>query len=219
MKGVSAVILAGGLSSRMNYPKAFLPFDYPETFLSKIVAAYLDWGCEDIIIVIQHSLNNDTLSELSKYGNRKQFIKVIANHNPELDRFHSIQLGLSGIRRGNISFLQNVDNPFVNQETLSALAGNFIANGYCIPIFNKKGGHPILLGKLVINGILRYRQGAARLNTFLLNFSCQKIEVDDDSIHVNINTPADYMSHFPHHRQSLFLKISSIENINPVPSP
>ncbi len=53
-KKYSAIILSAGKSSRMGVPKFSLMFDDKSTFLEKIINAYADFGCEEIIVVLNN---------------------------------------------------------------------------------------------------------------------------------------------------------------------
>ena len=186
-KNVSAVILAAGNSERMNFPKAFLKWDAKTTFLEKILKELIDFKVNKIVVVLNEKsykhLNNNSLSE-------SENVKFIINSFPELGRFYSIKLALEEIKT-EFCFIQNIDNPFINENILEKLFINKIADGYTIPSFQSKGGHPIIINNQIKQDLL-FSTNQFILKEFLRNYKCQKIDFEDSRTLVNINTPQDF---------------------------
>jgi len=186
-KNVSAVILAAGNSERMNFPKAFLKWDAKTTFLEKILKELIDFKVNKIVVVLNEKsykhLNNNSLSE-------SENVKFIINSFPELGRFYSIKLALEKIKT-EFCFIQNVDNPFINRNILEKLFINKIDDGYTIPSFQSKGGHPIIINNQIKQDLL-FSTNQFILREFLRNYKCQKIDFEDSRTLVNINTPQDF---------------------------
>lgn len=186
-KNVSAVILAAGNSERMNFPKAFLKWDAKTTFLEKILKELIDFKVNKIVVVLNEKsykhLNNNSLSE-------SENVKFIINSFPELGRFYSIKLALEKIKT-EFCFIQNVDNPFINRNILEKLFINKIDDGYTIPSFQSKGGHPIIINNQIKQDLL-FSTNQFILKEFLRNYKCQKIDFEDSRTLVNINTPQDF---------------------------
>ena len=51
-----AIILAGGKSTRMGFPKPWLKHNDNSSFVEKLVNTYSDWGCNRIVVVINDKL-------------------------------------------------------------------------------------------------------------------------------------------------------------------
>src|SRR6478672_5355362 len=51
---IPAIVLAAGKSSRMGRPKATLPLDGGDTFLSRIVRTFSAASVEDVVVVVGH---------------------------------------------------------------------------------------------------------------------------------------------------------------------
>ncbi|MGA2295992.1 MAG: NTP transferase domain-containing protein [FCB group bacterium] len=193
IKPVSALILAAGESKRMNYPKSLLPVSNGARFIDKIIREFVNFGCREILVVINKNLKD----YISYDGN----IKIIVNENLAYERFYSIKIGLRELyilkpsTQDDISefcFIHNVDNPFISGEILSTLYKNKLEDGYVFPTFNDKGGHPILMGKKIINAIISEEKNDLNFREFLNNYIYKKIELNDDSILININSMKDY---------------------------
>ena len=187
-KSISAVILSGGDSKRMNYPKALLKFDDNINFLQKIVNEYSNFGCGKIITVLNSSLESMTVSVENS--------EIILNYHPDFGRFYSIKSGLNEIRNSEYCFIQNIDNPFINHNILDLLSENIYDADCIIPFFEGRGGHPILIGKKIINDILSKEENNLNLKDFLKKYNCIRIETHDEKILININTPEDYKLYF-----------------------
>ncbi len=209
----SVVILAGGKSERMGFPKPFLAFDEKRTFLKKITEEYTYFGCNSIVVVLNKDLfvdrNRKYIESIS--GN----IKVILNDSPELGRFYSLKLGLSAIDNTSYCFLQDIDNPFINRDLLKTIYQNKIDFGYTVPYYInvsadieiKIKGHPILLSNMVVDEIKNIPNNYLSIKDVLKQFLKRLIEVSDKNILVNINTQAEYKSLFdsePHEPEELF---------------
>jgi len=184
-KNCSAIILAGGESIRMGEPKQFLQFN-KITFIEQITNIYKSFNIKEIIIV-----TNTKYYEKTKKLNLKN-VKIIENKNPELGRFHSLFLGVNCLENTEFVFVQNIDNPFVNYEILDLLYKNKEKNCYCTPIFDTKGGHPILLSKMIITQIQNENTKNLNLKDFLKLFKRKTVITNDEKILININTIDEY---------------------------
>lgn len=189
----SAIILSAGFSSRMKQAKFSLMFDEQRTFLEKIVEEYQNFNCEEIIVV----MNSDgiKLKEDLNLTFSKNVIFVL-NKSPKRERFLSLQIGLKALKRQNYIFMQNIDNPFVNQYVLKSLYKNRTFANYIIPSFNNKGGHPILLSENIVNSAINEIKNDLNLKEYLQNFSKKYVNIDYEKILININTPDVYKDFF-----------------------
>ena len=99
------------------------------------------------------------------------------------------------IEKSKKVFIHNVDNPFVCQETLELLYENFYNCDYCVPTFENKGGHPIIISNKIIQKTFDL-PGDKNLNEFLRQFIRKNVPVQDNKISLNINTKEDYEKYF-----------------------
>lgn len=186
---ISAVILAGGNSERMGFPKAYLHV-YGKTFLEKIIDKYHAVGIREIVVVMNSDFCNDRWKQnLIKVSSK---IKLVKNKNPKLGRFYSLKLGLKNVIDSDFCFIQNIDNPFVNKNVIEKLWKNKNSDGYVSPTFKGKGGHPILISKTIIQQLNEMKDEDLNLKEVLKKFSKTEVEVDDETVLININTPEEY---------------------------
>ncbi|MBS4014640.1 MAG: NTP transferase domain-containing protein [Bacteroidetes bacterium] len=187
----SAIILAAGNSSRMGVPKLSLRFDESKNFLQKAAFEYAEFGCSEIIIVV-----NKIGLEFIEKDDLKLPVnsRIILNEFPDLGRFYSLKLGSTALNYTSCTFLHNIDNPFVNQKLLKTLFDNSELADYIIPSYQGKGGHPVLVSKKITQTAKSETDDELHFKEFLSRFSSIKIEVDDGKILANINDLGDYVN-------------------------
>ncbi len=187
---VCAVIPAAGRSSRMRSYKPFLSFDSKRTFIEKIIDEFIDFGCDEIIVVVNEDIyNNSWDSVLSKLDTK---VKVIINDKLENERFYSIKLGLKELNDNKNCFIHNCDNPFINQKILTTVFKNKISEGYVVPTYNNHGGHPVLISEPIINYIVSSTEDNANFKDVINTFPSKKINIDTKDVLTNINTESEY---------------------------
>jgi molybdenum cofactor cytidylyltransferase len=178
----------------MKFPKPFMLFDSDNTFIEKIVSEYYKFGSKKIIIVLNGDLGR---APWKKYlTNVSLNATIIFNNSSELGRYYSIKLGVSALGNSDFCFLQNIDNPFVDQKLLRKIYSSKINNGYVVPIYRGKGGHPILLANVIIESIVKEKKLNMNLKEKLKEFNRKTISIENKKILANINTLEDYKSHF-----------------------
>lgn len=188
----NAIILAAGQSQRFGKPKLSLPFDADRTFLEKIIGEYVSFGCEKIVVVI--NLESKPYFQDAHWMHNDDF-EIVINPNPEIGRFSSIKTGLAALDESKPTFIQNVDNPFVNVELLQLLLGSLEKHDAACPAFQKKGGHPLLISASLVKK-LKLADNGLDFKQYLKEFDIQKPEVTDSKVLANINTAEEYKKWF-----------------------
>ena len=193
-RSFSVAILAAGNSSRMNYPKLFLPFDGEKKFIQKIIDTYIAVGVNAIILIINADIEKKMRLILSKnYQSHK--IKLVVNPFPERGRFYSIQQGLRNIN-SSFCFIQNIDNPFISKSLLNEMIKVVTNANYVVPSCRKKDGHPILISNEIVKHLLLLKGFDHNLRNELNYFSKIKVPWPQEEILANINTPEEYQKCF-----------------------
>ena len=192
-KEIPVIILAAGLSSRMGVLKPFLKWDKQTTFLEKIILEYKLNSINEIVVVLNNEGYKQIKNEIPGIVNS---INIIINETPEKGRMSSLKLGLKNLSMPTSCFIQNVDNPFVTKELLNTMNIITEPDTYIVPVYQGKGGHPILLGKEIINNISLIDDSISDLRILLKNFKRIEVETNDKNILVNINTLSDYQKYF-----------------------
>ena len=66
-----------------------------------------------------------------------------------------------------------------------------------MPVYEKKGGHPILLSSFIANYLAGIKNYSLKLKQILSRCNKKTIEVASSNILANINTPDDYQFYYP----------------------
>ena len=188
-----AVILAAGNSLRMQRQKFALDFSEKKIFLDQITGDLKNAGCGHIEVVI----NKDGMALIENINYKvPENTSFTINKYPEKGRFYSLQIALANIQSNTQVLIHNVDNPFINQNVIIALLKSIADYDYIYPVFKEKGGHPVLISEKVAIRIKEEENCDYNIKNYLSKFNGKTVEVDDDKILVNINTPEDYKKYF-----------------------
>ena len=192
-KNLPVIVLAGGNSDRMNIPKMFLPFNSKKTFIEKIVKEYVDFNCREIIMVLNKKfLDIPIIKKLIKSYD----INLILNEHQELGKFYSLSLGIGILSNQSYCFIQNVDNPFISISLLKKMYSKRKIDSYVIPVSKEKAGHPVLIGKTIIERLKAEKSLNANLRDILHEYNRVPITVTDSKVLANINSVEDYKIYF-----------------------
>jgi|SRR5579864_492750 len=203
--GVGGVILAAGESSRMGRDKALLPWpkqgvapsvfrSSAGTLLSTVIQRFSEL-CDMVIVVA--GKNELTLRPVVEgYG-----AVIVKNPAPERGQFSSLQTGLREVleRGRDAAMVTLVDRPPPQQKTLSGLVAAFARREHgiwaIVPEYSGTHGHPILLGREMIEAFLKAPATAnAREIEHANQARVQYLAVYDPLVSANLDTPQDYES-------------------------
>jgi molybdenum cofactor cytidylyltransferase len=192
--GLGGVILAAGESTRMGRDKALLPWppDGTETILSAAIKV-LSQICDMVIVVAG---NNELALRDVAYGCGAFLVR---NPNPERGQFSSLQTGLNDVlnRGWDNAMITLVDRPPPSAETLRQLAGEFQKKTHSlwavVPEYQGKHGHPILIGRELMEAFLR---APATANAREIEHANQEriayVATGDALVVANVDTPEEY---------------------------
>ena len=198
----SAIILAAGASSRMKSSKFCMPYSSEMTFIQHITSVIAQAGSKRIIAI----LNKDGIELLRK--NNHHFIDIVSvalNPHPEYGRFYSLMTGIRELACNSPVLIHNVDNPFITVDTIKTLLSLTGKADYSYPVYKGKGGHPLLISGMIAKKLLNESVHLNHnpdhylnltLKEYLKQFTGKPVEVDDEKVLVNINTPEDYRKYF-----------------------
>jgi molybdenum cofactor cytidylyltransferase len=187
----AGVILAAGSSTRMGSDKALLPWQ-DGTFLSTAIRALQAFT--ELVIVVAGD-NEPNLAPIV-YAHAAF---LIHNPHPENGQFSSMRLGLTEVLNmgRDAALLTLVDRPAPAPKTIELLQNEFLGGGEeiwaVVPEFNQKHGHPIVIGREMIEAFLRAPAGSnAREVEHANQPRIRYIPVSDPNVTVNVNTPDDF---------------------------
>ena len=189
LKGIACVILSAGQSRRMGTHKALLKFNENLRFIDRIIEVYKNFGITEVIVVAGESLKNEL--------NVASDVKIVTNQHPEFERFYSVKLACESLSREvELCFLQNCDNPFVNEELLENMINLPEESDCAVPVYMNQGGHPVLINKTIIEYIQSIDGKNSNLKDILSKFRTMKIITNDETVKININSPEEYEKYF-----------------------
>ena len=187
----------------MGRDKALLPWPKVEdgvkasfqtqgTLLSSSIQA-LSSHCELILVVA--GANAENLRPIV-YGCGAD---LVVNPAPERGQFSSLQVGLQEVlyRGRDNAMVTLVDRPPLKAETLATLVEAFRSRPHekwaAIPEFQGKHGHPILIGREMIEAFLK---APVTSNAREVQHSHQQrimyVETSDPAVTTNLDTPEAY---------------------------
>lgn len=192
------VILAAGESSRMGRDKALLPWP-PDaatknsTFLSAAIQSLMPFN--DLVVVVVGKNEPNVAPIVYASG-----ASLVVNPDPARGQFSSLQAGLHELlsRGRDGAMITLVDRPPASAATLkklmAAAAECFSAGKWAVvPEFGGKHGHPILIGREMMEAFLRAPATATARDIEHQNQShIEYVPVDDPFVAMNVDTPQDY---------------------------
>ena len=196
----SGVILAAGESSRMGRDKALLPWppksagtSTGNTFLSAAISLFSPYV--DVILVV----TGKNVNELSPIVYARG-ASLLVNPDPSRGQFSSLQTGLREVlnRGRDAAMVTLVDRPPVRFETVGILQEEFgqaLKRGMwaVVPEYQGKHGHPILVGREMIEAFLRAPATAsAREIEHAHQDKIAYVTVNDPFTTMNVDTPDQY---------------------------
>lgn len=145
---ISGLILAAGLSGRMNSFKPILKIN--NKTLVQLITEKLLGVCSEIIIVTGHN-HNLVENSVEKSGH----VKLVFNENYKKGMFTSLKKGLSEVSDADWVLYHFVDQPALPEkfyhEFVEQISDNF---NWIQPAYNNVKGHPILLSRTIFEIIM-----------------------------------------------------------------
>jgi molybdenum cofactor cytidylyltransferase len=184
----AAVVLAGGLSSRMKQFKPLLPLG-EATVTDHVIKTFLSAGV-DVLLVAGY--RHDDIEA----GIKKRDISIVNNPDYEKGMFSSIQAGIRRLQPTHKAFfILPVDIPLVRPATIRRLkeAAAQYPDNIIYPTFAGKRGHPPLIPSSLIIAILGWGEnGGLKAVLQAQEKLAREIPVADSNILFDIDTPEDY---------------------------
>ncbi len=192
--GVSAVVLAAGMSRRMGTPKQLLRMD-GKTILERTLENVRKSAVDEIILVLGFAA--DTVEkEISAGGMSTQGIKVVRNDAYQQGMGTSLRTGLGALdAKTSAALIVLADQPFVRAATLDNLIECHQQSKpqIVIPMYKGFRGNPVLLDRSVLPE-LKDLNGDVGCRAIFGDHTenIRKLPVDDAGILLDIDSHEDF---------------------------
>lgn len=186
MEKLGAVILAAGLSSRMNRFKPLLPVD-GQSMIERVVSMMKSAGAEPVVVVTGHRAE-DIRAHLKDAG-------VVFVHNErysETQMLDSLLLGLQVLegKCGRV-LISPSDVPLVQQATVERVLSE--KGAFVRPLHLGEPGHPVALDMSLFPMLRQYRgEGGLRRAIESSGIDFAEFETDDRGVVMDNDTEEDY---------------------------
>ncbi len=189
----SIIILAAGRSQRMGTVKQLLPWNNTN-ILQHVIDIAFSCHPTEVILVLGYKAD-----EIQQHINRES-LKIIINPEFQKGMSSSIKMAIPVVCASSKSVMFMLgDQPMVKKEVMELLLKRHFASekGITLPIHNGIKGRPVILDKKYFTeletlvGDYGARQVIDRHPDDVL-----EIEVDDEGVLIDIDTPTDYQRYF-----------------------
>jgi CTP:molybdopterin cytidylyltransferase MocA len=184
------VVLAAGASTRLGAPKVLLEFG-ASTALEILLATLASAGVTRGVVV----LGDDAGSVQARVDATP--LSFVRNVAPGRGRVGSLQCGLAALPANSDVLLWPADRPFADAATVLALLATRErlprAYGSIVPRDQGRRGHPILVSSVSLRHVEAAPPDASLRDVFRrAGVPTIDVPVDDEGIHVNLDTADDY---------------------------
>ena len=193
MSGVHGVILAGGISSRMGFPKALMPIG-DSFFLRSIYDKLVGAGVSPVHIVINTGLQSSLSAQMNKFTEGR----FVLNREPGLGQLRSLQLGLVAAQEAGADavMMALVDQPLVDQGTVKVLVEKYGQEHgkLVLPLFEGKRGHPFIIPAAHFDAFIKADAAGGSTARDVLDSLADSsvcVEVQDAGVCQDVDTPED----------------------------
>jgi CTP:molybdopterin cytidylyltransferase MocA len=192
-RGIAAIVLAAGASSRIGRPKALLPLG-GTTCIGLVLGACRDAGIAPIHVVVGASGGPVSVAASGPD------VAIVWNDLHPAGQLSSFQTGIRSLPRGIEGVVAfPVDYPLVRALTLRCLVGAFRSERegktLFLPTHSGARGHPYLAATSVLPEYLVLPPGSMGRSVVLSDPErVREVPVGDEGILLDLDTPADFLA-------------------------
>jgi molybdenum cofactor cytidylyltransferase len=191
---ISAIVLAAGESKRMGRPKQLLEWQ-GKTLLLHSLESLSRSDADEIILVLGHE------ADRIKKNLPALPIKIVINPDYQQGMASSLRQGLLAMDPQSEAFLLCLaDQPGIGPEIVNTLIREFRQadpkRGIVRPVYHGRQGHPVLISARHRQEAL-LQQGDVGARRILMNHpeDILEIDVDQDAVLMDIDTPEEYQEY------------------------
>jgi molybdenum cofactor cytidylyltransferase len=177
----------------MGRPKAMLPLDGGETFLTRIVHTLQTAGVDDVVVVVGH----DASAIVESVTARGLSPRFVVNADYESGQFSSLLAGLRAIDRPGVAamLIALADIPLVSASTVRAVIARYRGTLAPVvrPVQGARHGHPVLIDRQLFDAIRAADPSSGAKPIVRAHASLDgDVDVDDEGAFGDVDTPEDY---------------------------
>jgi molybdenum cofactor cytidylyltransferase len=191
---LTALILAGGDSTRMGSPKALLPDTDGRTFVARIVRTFASAGIADIVIVTGRQ--HDAIEAAVTADRPPVTPRLVRNPDPSRGQLSSLWAGLEILDDDTAAVLMTlVDVPMLRASTIEAVVEAWSETHAPVvrPAMGDRHGHPVLFDRATFDELRRapLSEGAKAILRARAD-QVVNVPVNDPGCLIDIDTPREY---------------------------
>lgn len=189
MKGLKALVLAGGESKRMGSPKMLLPFR-GMTMVENVIASIKSSGIDEVFVVV--GAERDRISEVLQKHN----VHTCFNINYREGMLSSVIHGIKCLPEPTSAVLVfQGDEPLISPLSTRKVIETYhsTGKGLVVPVYKGKRGHPLLIDNKYFHEIemLDHSRGLRNLSERHPD-DIAEAETDDPGILKDFDTFEEY---------------------------
>ena len=189
---IPAIVLAAGESKRMGRSKPNLPLG-TGTFLTRIVATFLDAGADDVVVVLGH----ERAAVLRTFATSGLPARFVENPGYASGQFSSLLMGLRVVDRPGVvaALITLVDVPFVSVATVRAVVDRYHETHAPVvrPTRGEQHGHPLLVDRSMFDRLRRANPAEGAKPVVRAHATREgDLEIADEGAFADIDTLEEY---------------------------
>jgi len=192
---ISAIVLAAGLSKRMGTPKMVLPWGNV-TVIEQVLSVLVQAKIVEILVVTGGA-HQEVKAAVRSYP-----VRVIFNpHFFDGQMIRSVQIGLSHLAENcDAAMIVLGDQPQIQKEIVEKITDVFRRTKapIVVPSYNLRRGHPWILARELWDEVMNLKKGGTLRQILELHSkNIEYLQVNTDTILMDLDTPSDYQSQKP----------------------
>jgi molybdenum cofactor cytidylyltransferase len=193
---IGTVVLAAGMSKRMGRPKLILPWG-ATTVLGQVIQVLLGSGLEDIVVVTGGAEQAVALVL------RELPVRTVLNLRYKEDNMAlSLQVGLAAMGETiEAAMVALGDQPQIEETVVRAVINAYHDKDHpalVVPSYQMRRGHPWIIDRRLWPAVMGLQPPKTLRDLLWENAAqIQYLEVDSQSILLDLDTPADYEGQAP----------------------